>query len=696
MSLLVSPSYTQSNCPAKCSCIWKNGKQTTNCESQGLISIPSGIQASTQVLNLNSNNFQILPNKVFQERGLNNLQKVFLSRCKLGVVAKDAFLQLTNLVELDLSWNLLTTIPSDSFEPTPALRRLVLNNNPIQRILSSTFSLTPNLNSLDLSDCQIESVADGSFKGLSSLQYLKLEGNRLTTLSFLVLQDLPPLYSMDLHKNPWNCDCLLRPAREWMLRNNVPQSIPPTCAGPEKLNGMMWNSLELDEFACSPSILSRDTDITAMIGTNASFTCITRAQPEARVSWLIEDVVYRNLSFPVVPPHSTTGSSPQTQSMMMPTTTSSQSNTKVPGGDKFSFTEDRSSGPGLVSATLTIMNLEASDSGKSFVCYAENSAGMASKSFTVSVMNLSGTVVGGWTRSEVAGGVILSLIGVLVLFLGIIFLLRSKRFKDTGSSSGSTSKGNHHQGNDNGSASSSSSTNSHKSTASTTGSFPTIDVLKNVPVSHSTPSPLGTGKEMIDANGQLIGYNLIHGQQQQLLHQHLQHMHHQNHFNHHLHHVHPYTAHDPTELMVSDQQGGHPAFVSSPHVYASNVGPEYVDGYPQQLLQQQHYYDESTQSPQMFSSASEEAVHLQMQHQQGLYGGHQPTISSAVITSTSSNSLNQLHHQHNIMNEDVNHTLSTLNPETIPVSGTCVICEQPFTDLRFHYMDFHEIRECIV
>src|SRR5437899_3064337 len=73
------------SCPSLCSCIWRNGKQTAICEKQGLISIPSGIGSSTQVLNLNKNNFQILPSKVFQERGLINLQKVFLAECKLGV-----------------------------------------------------------------------------------------------------------------------------------------------------------------------------------------------------------------------------------------------------------------------------------------------------------------------------------------------------------------------------------------------------------------------------------------------------------------------------------------------------------------------------------------------------------------------------------------------------------------------------------
>ena len=699
------PSSSQSSCPSKCNCIWRNGKQTTNCAAQGLISIPSGIQASTQVLDLNSNNFHVLPAKVFQERGLINLQKVFLSRCKLGVIAKDALIQLTNLVELDLSANLLTTVPSDSFEATPNLRRLVLNNNPIAAIRSNTFALTPNLNFLDLSECQIDSIEAGSFKGMGSLQYLKLEGNRLSTISFLVLQDLPPLYSMDLHKNPWNCDCLLRPAREWMLRNNVPQSIPPTCLGPEKLSGMMWNSLELDEFACAPAILSRDTDITAMIGTNASFTCITRAQPEAKVSWLIEDVIYRNLSSPVTSMTSASSSSSSSLSSSSSISSSAQTQSMMmtSKGERFSFTEDRSSGPGLVSSTLTILNLEAADSGKSFVCYAENSAGIASKAFTVTVLNMSGSVVGAWSKTEVAGGIILAVIVIVIVFTAVvIFITKSKRFKDSNSSAGSTRKAKHHP-TDNGSAGSShssTSTNSHKSTASTAGSFPTIDVLKHVPVTQ-TPSPLGS-KEMLETNGHIIGYNnFSQGVHQQHLHHHPLHA---SHFNH-LHHVHPYSSHDPAEIMLTDsgiihpqlQQQLHPAshaaFVSTSHV-STYGGEQFIDGnsFPQQYHQQQSFYRDQTPSHPMFSSNDEVSRHQEMQ--QSLYGGH-PTIASAVITSTSSNSLNQNYNNssNNINNERGE---DTLNPETIPVSGTCVICDQVFTDLRFHYMDFHEIRECIV
>lgn len=138
-------------CPQVCNCIWRNNKQTTVCENQNLISIPNQISSTTQVLDLNANNFQILPSRAFQERGLVNLQKLFLSRCKLGAISDDAFYQLTNLVELDLSENLLTHVPMKALVNSTNLRRLLLNNNHIATINAESFATLNNLKFLNLS-----------------------------------------------------------------------------------------------------------------------------------------------------------------------------------------------------------------------------------------------------------------------------------------------------------------------------------------------------------------------------------------------------------------------------------------------------------------------------------------------------------------------------------------------------------------
>ncbi|RWS16189.1 leucine-rich repeat and immunoglobulin-like domain-containing nogo receptor-interacting protein 3 [Dinothrombium tinctorium] len=400
LQTVVEPGNAQ-KCPSMCSCIWRNNKQTALCANQGLIAIPSGISPNMQVLDLTKNNFQILPSKVFQERGLINLQKIILSECKLGVIAPDAFYQLSNLIELYLSSNLLTSVPTEALKHCPSVRRLLLNGNPIQVIRENSFASLSHLNSLDLSNCQIDLIEPKAFKGLQRLQFLKLDGNRLTTLSSLVVNDLPPLFSFDLHHNAWNCDCELRASIEWMNRYNIPHSIPPTCAKPERLAGSMWNSLDIDDFACTPIILSRETEVTTYSSTNVSFTCTVKALPEAKVSWSVADVGNGNSSYTILPPRT----------------------------DKFILTEDRSTS-GQVSSTLNILNVDVSDGGLSFRCSAENQAGTVTKKFNLTLIPVAYQSLNGWSRMEIAAIVVALILGIVVtcVLLAVCLLRRSHNY----------------------------------------------------------------------------------------------------------------------------------------------------------------------------------------------------------------------------------------------------------------------------
>lgn len=737
ISTLIPFTSGEAFCPTKCTCIWRHGKQTTNCASQSLISIPSGISGATQVLDLNENNFQILPSKVFQDKGLTNLQKVFLSKCKLGVIADDSLVQLSNLVELDLSTNLLTSVPKDALKETPNLRRLVLSGNPIQSIKKDTFIQISSLNTLDLSFCQISSIEAGAFKGLKSLQFLKLHDNRLVTLLPNVLQDLSPLYTMDLHHNPWNCDCHLRPAREWMIKYNVPLSVPPTCSGPEKLQGMMWNSLELDEFACSPQILSREFDITATVGSNASFTCITRAQPEAKVSWSIEDIMYRNLSSLV------NGNSREQNRIV--------------------FSEDKSSGPSVVSATLTIHNIELSDSGKSFTCFAENSAGSMSKVFTISVLTSSSAAsVGlmGWSKFEIAISIVAILIVILVTFVSIVlWIVRSRRFADDASNSSSDDSANHgkhghhgHHHHHGGYTTASSDTNSSSVKSSSHSPFPAIDVLKNIP-GHSTPSPLSS-KEILDSNGHIIAFSNHHHHSNYNLNDHtLSHLtasgqqqaHHSPSTIHHLssNHMHhhfnqnslntPYTLSGHHNLghldasstlefaqaagMAVDAYGNasfSPFAGSNTTSHVEMFTPSTLDGHHLHLLPSNHglmYQSNGQQQSQLHDSSSLTDSQLMLTPNLTTATATLTQVSPHHISPNGTNSSNgggstgDSSGQHcdfivtNASSSEATGLPSNLNVtslDSIPVSGSCVICEQSFNDLRLHYMEFHEIRECIV
>lgn len=94
-------------------------------------------------------------------------------------------------------------------------------------------------------------------------------------------------------------------------------------------------------------------------------------------------------------------------------------------GEKFFLYEEKSEG--IVNSMLTIAGLELSDS-QSFVCSAENRAGIATKNFTITVLEAPFSIATGWSKVEVAGtvvGILSSLVFIFVLVT--ICLIRSRR-----------------------------------------------------------------------------------------------------------------------------------------------------------------------------------------------------------------------------------------------------------------------------
>ena len=57
---------SSSGCPEECVCMWKSGKETTECINRDRDAIPEGIEPSTQVLDLRGNNIRVLANEVSQ------------------------------------------------------------------------------------------------------------------------------------------------------------------------------------------------------------------------------------------------------------------------------------------------------------------------------------------------------------------------------------------------------------------------------------------------------------------------------------------------------------------------------------------------------------------------------------------------------------------------------------------------------
>lgn len=338
-------------CPRLCECKWKSGKDSVICLNANLSFIPLHLDAGTQALDLTGNNLVTIGHEEFSKAGLVNLQKVYISRCRLKTIERYAFRHLINLVELDLSYNFLNAVPSQSFDSITELRELKLNGNPIHRIAANAFIHLSQLVRLDLSECRISIIEPNAFKGLErSLERLKLDENKLSEVDAYSFTVLRKLKGLELAGNPWNCSCELRPLRQWMIRFNVPSDFTPTCHYPKRLESKSWDKLDLDEYACVPEIIAYDSKAYGVEGKNITLTCRIAGIPEPNVRWLMKNKDITNL------------------------TASAQS-----GSKKLYVTHLTNN-----SSDLTIHSADIQDAGI-YVCSAENKAGKAEASVTLAV-----------------------------------------------------------------------------------------------------------------------------------------------------------------------------------------------------------------------------------------------------------------------------------------------------------------------
>ena len=285
-SVLTSGSNT---CPSSCTCRWKDGKESVECHRGMLGALPDSIDPDTQVLDLSHSRLQRLPPNAFADAKLVHLQKLVMRSCELHLVDAQAFLQLTNLVTLDLSDNKLRVLPDAALRHTVALRELDLHGNLISHIPAE---LPTELTKLDLSRCRITTINLRAFMKLRRLEHLRLDHNRLQVFQTVLVKSLYNLHGIELHGNPWVCDCRLRAMHYWL--RNVSHPTSPSCAKPPRLEGKLFKDIDLNSFACLPQVLETGKKAHGRAGSNITAWCPVAGLPTPAVSWFLGDVPIYN------------------------------------------------------------------------------------------------------------------------------------------------------------------------------------------------------------------------------------------------------------------------------------------------------------------------------------------------------------------------------------------------------------------
>ncbi|XP_074037571.1 uncharacterized protein [Leptinotarsa decemlineata] len=382
-------------CSEFCACRWKNGKQTVECENKNLSEIPEGLDPETQVLDFSGNRLNKLGKELFLKKQLVNLQRVYLSNCRIKSVHRDTFKGLTNLVELDLSDNILETVPSGSFLGCPSLMKLLLNSNPITSLKKASFEYLGQLNNLELSNCKLTEVEEGAFQGMHSLEWLFLANNQLKTIPGR--RTIPDyIKGVDLEKNPWECDCHLTDLAAWLRSFKSLLAVDPVCSGPPRLARQPIKSIAPSDLACLPSVSPTSFYLELGEGKNVSLLCHVHAVPEASVSWWMDGEMLRN------------------DTMV------------APGVHLIYYVEE---GTENKRSELFIYNANSDDNG-TFVCNADNPAGTAQANFTIRIVLKENPIViiVSFPLEYVLCAVVgLSVLGLLVLVGVTVMIVKCRR-----------------------------------------------------------------------------------------------------------------------------------------------------------------------------------------------------------------------------------------------------------------------------
>ncbi|KAI8515305.1 hypothetical protein Bbelb_061180 [Branchiostoma belcheri] len=182
-------------CPQACNCF----PGTVFCSNRRLKAVPKGIPPSgMQRLYLDGNNLTLVPARAFLN--YTELTNLDLSNSFIKNMEEGAFMGLNNLRSLKVNNNNMTTLRGSIFQGLYLLKSLNLKTNKLVDIFPEVFQGLYNLEHLYVSE-NLVNVSTRPFRHLGNLRYLEIKENSLKTLQGYSFQDLRGLYSLDVRAN---------------------------------------------------------------------------------------------------------------------------------------------------------------------------------------------------------------------------------------------------------------------------------------------------------------------------------------------------------------------------------------------------------------------------------------------------------------------------------------------------------------